>query len=259
MNGAATIRLRFSETNCFMQFDRPAAGNAVNRQMIDECHRAVDLCLERGTTVLVLRGSRQVFCSGADFTELSRREDGDNDVEGERLYQLWRRLAEAAFVTVSQVEGRVIGGGMGFVAASDIVIAEPTASFALPELLFGLFPACVLPFLVRRIGFQRAHYMAVTTRSVPAELARDWGLVDDYGLDSDELLRKHLLRLRRLSRATLERYKQYSFALDDRLAAAQTHAVHANRDMFSDPENRSAIARYAAKGLFPWEADGNPT
>nr|WP_269820011.1 enoyl-CoA hydratase-related protein [Bacillus velezensis] len=37
-------------------------------------------------------------------------------------------------------------GGIGFVAASDIVIADDTAVFSLSELLFGLFPAMVLPF-----------------------------------------------------------------------------------------------------------------
>ena len=144
---------------------------------------------------------------------------------------------------------------MGFVAASDIVVADPTASFALPELLFGLFPACVLPFLMRRIGFQKAHYLAVTTRPVSAEVARDWGIVDDYGLNSDELVRRHLLRLGRLSRAAIKRYKEYSSQMYGYIRDWEPHAVRANREIFLDSENRRAIADFAAKGLFPWQTE----
>jgi len=62
---------------------------------------------------------------------------------------LWLRLATVRTVTISHVRGKANAGGIGFVAASDIVLADETAQFSLSELLFGLYPACVLPFLIR--------------------------------------------------------------------------------------------------------------
>ncbi|HEX7312896.1 MAG TPA: enoyl-CoA hydratase/isomerase [Pyrinomonadaceae bacterium] len=250
-----TIRLEFRDQLCLLRFNRPEKSNAINRRMIEECHEALDLCLSRGSKVLVFQGSAEVFCTGADFAELSQLTNGEQVTEGARLYSLWRRMTEEAVVTVSQVRGRAAAGGMGFVGASDIVIAEPTASFALTELLFGLFPACVLPFLARRVGFQRAHYMTLTTRPVSAEVGMQWGLVDDYGADSDDLLRRHFLRLGRMSRAAVRRYKLYSSRMYDHIREWERHALAASREMFDDEENRRAIAEYAAGGVFPWESE----
>lgn len=249
-----TIRLQFRDGLCLLDFDRPGARNAINRALIEECHRALDLCLEREVNVLALRGSREAFCTGADFDELARGGEGGDGAEGARLYGLWARMTEEPFVTVAQVRGEVTGGGMGFVAACDLVLAEPSASFALPELLFGLFPACVLPFLTRRVGFQRAHYLTLTTKRLPAETAAEWGLVDDCGPDADELLRRHMLRLGRLSRAAVGRYKRYSAQMYGGLREWEPRAVAANREIFRDDENRRAIADYVAEGLFPWES-----
>lgn len=82
------------------------------------------------------------------------------------LYDLWLKMMNGPFITISHVRGTTNAGGFGFVAASDIVIADETAIFNLSELLFGLFPAMVLPFLTGKIGDQRAHYLTLKTNSI---------------------------------------------------------------------------------------------
>jgi polyketide biosynthesis enoyl-CoA hydratase PksH len=171
----------------------------------------------------------------------------------EVLYDLWTDLATGPYVTIAHVRGKANAGGIGFVAACDIVLADERAVFSLSELLFGLFPACVLPFLIRRIGVQKAHYMTLMTVPIPVQEAHRWGLVDAYAADSADLLRRHLLRLRRLSKSAIQRYKQYLSALDTFLAASRMPAVAGNREVFSDPENLEKIARFVATGQFPWE------
>src|SRR5207248_3090020 len=125
------------------------------------------------------------------------------------LYELWLQIATAPFVTVAHLRGKTNAGGVGFVAACDIALADATATFSLSELLFGVYPACVMPFLIRRIGFQRAHYLTLMTQPIAVEQAHRWGLVDAYETQSDGLLRKHLLRLRCLSKVAIRRYKGY--------------------------------------------------
>jgi polyketide biosynthesis enoyl-CoA hydratase PksH len=134
-----------------------------------------------------------------------------------------------------------------------VVIADETAVFSLSELLFGLFPACVLPFLIRRVGFQKAHYLTLMTSSVPVAQAQAWGLVDASAANSRDLLRKHLLRLQRLSPVAVGRYKAYATRLHGTIAALQQEAVAANREMFADSENVAKIVRYVEEGVFPWE------
>ncbi len=127
--------------------------------------------------------------------------------------------------------------------------------FSLSELLFGLMPACVLPFLIHRIGFSRAHYMTLMTQPVSAKQAQIWGLVDALEENSVNLLRKHLLRLRRLSKTGITRYKRYMNDLNDILKASKPKALEANKEVFSDPDNLEKITRFVKTGKFPWEEE----
>jgi polyketide biosynthesis enoyl-CoA hydratase PksH len=246
-----TIKLRVEPPICTVTIDRADANNSINRKLVDEFQQALAACVEPSVHVVVIEGGPEVFCSGADFHELA--EDERNAVDPDALYDLWQRLACGPFVSIAQVRGKANAGGVGFVAACDIVLADSSAQFSLSELLFGVYPACVLPFLIRRIGFQRAHYMTLTTKPVTVQQALDWGLVDDFEADGAALLRKHLLRLRRLSKTGIRSYKAYASSLDPILTQSRAAAVTANREMFADPANREAIQRFARTGLFPWE------
>jgi polyketide biosynthesis enoyl-CoA hydratase PksH len=249
-----TLKVRFQDSICFVQIDRPAANNTINGRLVTECNAVLTEC-ETSATVVVLSGTPDVFCFGADFTGLASSpgcaasaEDGPGP-----LYDLWLKLATGPYISIAHVRGKANAGGIGFVAASDIVLADDTAQFSLSELLFGLFPACVLPFLIRRIGFQRAHYLTLSTQPISAGKAYEWGLVDALEPQSDALLRRHLLRLRRLSKIAIGRYKRYLGQVSQPLAASKAPAVASNLEFFSDPANLEAIARYVQHGLFPWE------
>lgn len=250
-----TIEVETRDGVCTVRINRPDANNAINARLVEELGEVVTQC-ERAThtppvTILVIEGTPTVFCSGADFGAIAA---GTVPADPEPLYDLWLRLATGPFITVSVVRGRVNAGGMGFVSASDIVLADSTAAFSLSELLFGLFPACVLPFLIRKIGSQRAHYLTLMTRSFGAEEALGWGLVDALENDVESLLRKHLVRLRRLGSPAIARYKHYFADLAGGLDRAKAPALAANREMFSDPETQRGIRRYVEESKFPWES-----
>lgn len=104
-----------------------------------------------------------------------------------------------------------------------------------------------------KIGAQKAHYMTLMTRPVEPEEAQTWGLVDAVEDHAEPLLRKHLIRLQRLSKPAIGRYKQYMVELSGGLAACKPGALAANREMFQDPANQRNIRRYVTEGKFPWE------
>lgn len=259
-----TIQVQFQESICFLQIDRPEANNTISGQLVAECNEVLAAC-EESVTVIVLSGSPEVFCLGADFKAIAdarcdprliirERHGNDEQDDGpEPLYDLWLRLATGPYVTISHVRGKANAGGVGFVAASDIALADETAQFSLSELLFGLYPACVMPFLIRRIGFQKAHYLTLMTQPISAKQALEWGLVDAVEPTSDALLRRHLQRLRRLSKTAIRSYKTYMSRISVPLRDLKSPAVAANRAIFSDAANLQAISRYVEHGLFPWE------
>jgi polyketide biosynthesis enoyl-CoA hydratase PksH len=249
-----TINVEFQESVCFLQIDRPQAHNTISSQLVAECNDILSAC-EKSAIVVVLSGSPEVFCLGADFKAIastSKKAHDQGDGPGP-LYDLWLRLATGPYVTISHVRGKANAGGVGFVAASDIVLADDTAQFSLSELLFGLYPACVLPFLIRRVGFQKAHYLTLTTHPISAKQACEWGLVDAFEPSSEALLHRHLQRLRRLSKNAIRRYKAYMSRISVPLQNLKSPAVAANLEMFSDADNLQAITRYVEQGVFPWE------
>ncbi|MEN2424923.1 enoyl-CoA hydratase/isomerase [Chromobacterium vaccinii] len=251
-----TLQVRLEDEVCFIRIHRPDAGNAINDMLIEEMSTALSAC-DEAAKVVVLEGQTEVFCAGADFRQIEQRLDaGDANGGGqhpEPLYRLWQKLACGPYVTIAHVKGKANAGGIGFVSACDIVLSDDKATFGLSELLFGLMPACVLPFLIRRVGFSKANYMTLTTQPVSAALAREWGLVDACDENSDKLLRAQLLRLRRMGKTGIARYKRYAAALDDSLQRSMAPALAANFEVFSDADNLEKIARFVRTGRFPWE------
>ncbi|MER6910055.1 enoyl-CoA hydratase/isomerase [Streptomyces sp. NPDC000594] len=251
-----TVEVRFENEICFLRINRPEAENRISSLLVEECTRVVEFC-ELHAKVLVLEGLPDFFCTGADFQEISSAPQGEGyqRSHAEALYDLWLSIARGSFVSVAHVRGRVNAGGVGFVAACDVVLCEEKTVFSLSELLFGLMPACVMPFLIRRTGFSRANYLTLMTQPVTARQALDWQLVDACEENSANLLRRHLLRLRYLPKTGVARYKKYLGELDDTLVASREKAIEGNREVFSDQENLAKIARYVRTGQFPWEED----
>jgi len=250
-----TVQVRFDEDICFAQIHRPQANNAIDDTLIAELTQVLARC-EDAAKIVVLEGLPEVFCSGADFQQIQARHASGAAQEQDPgpLYDLWHQLAAGPYLTVAHVRGRANAGGIGFVAACDMVLSDDKATYSLSELLFGLMPACVMPFLIRRMGYAKANYLTLLTQPIAARQALEWGLVDAVEENSENLLRKHLLRLRRLNKQALVRYKRYALSLDDSLGAARPLALAANREVFADPENVEKIARYVSTGRFPWEA-----
>jgi polyketide biosynthesis enoyl-CoA hydratase PksH len=251
-----TIRTRIESSVLFLQLYRPEARNAINSVLVEECNTALDKHLET-INVVVLEGLPEVFSVGADFEEVLEKPARQGAApSAEALYNLWSRLSDGPYVSVAHVRGKTTAGGVGFVAACDVVFGDLTAQFTMSEMLFGLYPACVLPFLARRIGLQKASFMTLTTQTVAVEIARAWGLVDACDRDSDRLMARYLARMKLLKRDTIRRYKDYARTVVGDPALCKQRALAENSAMFVDSENVASIFRYVELGLMPWEAQG---
>jgi DSF synthase len=81
--------------------------------------------------------------------------------------------------TIALVQGKALGGGFECALACDVIIAERSATFSLPESLFNLFPGMgALTFLARKLGLARAEQICTSAEVYTATDLHALGVVD---------------------------------------------------------------------------------
>jgi methylglutaconyl-CoA hydratase len=88
--------------------------------------------------------------------------------------------------TIARVHGPAFAGGIGLIAACDIAIGTPEASFCLSEAKLGLSPATISPYVVRAMGPRAARRYFLSAEVFGAEEAYRIGLL--HGVSASEKL-----------------------------------------------------------------------
>jgi isohexenylglutaconyl-CoA hydratase len=168
----------------YVTLNRPDLRNAMSLAMVDELLVLLDVANASGDRAVVLRGAGGHFCSGGDIKDMGAAQAqpvsaGDDPVArvNARFGQLCVAYAETGLPVVAVLEGAVMGGGFGLACVADVVIADESAKFRLPETGLGLVPAQIAPFLVERLGYSEARRLAVTGGAIDAQDAQRLGLV----------------------------------------------------------------------------------
>lgn len=255
-----TLRVERHDAVLRVTLDRPDRQNSIDETLLGELHAVLDgVHRDPDVRVVALAATGPVFCSGMDLAgagDASGASGSPDDAAargGGAFYALLERLTTIDRVVVSTVDGRVTGGGVGLVAASDLVYATERSSFGLPEALWGLLPCCVLPFLVRRVGFQPAYAMTLSTLPVPAERAERIHLVDQVVADLQVPLRSLTARLVRMDRSTLGDAKRYLARFGPPIAGVRDAAVAELVRLMAAPAAVERLAAFASHGRLPWE------
>ena len=249
-----TLKIRHQPAVQRIQICRPEANNSINNQLTQELLSALRAAeAEETVKVVILEGLPDVFCTGMDFQEVADGKQVDPKMSSHGYYNILRQMSQSSKVILSVVRGKVQAGGVGLVAASDLVIADETVTFVLSELLFGLLPACVLPFLIRRVGFQKAYRLALTTQAISASEAYNWGLIDEYGSNTNKLISQYVRRLKYLPSSGVKDLKNYINKLWIIQAETQDLAVNKVCSLVGDPTVQEKIKRFQQEGVFPWQ------
>lgn len=144
----------------------------------------------------ILTGAGRAFCAGADLKEwnsanqgASKTQNGGKEADGLSREAKERSMPSSGFGALSRrggkkpvicaVNGICFGGGCEMIINADMVVADEGAQFGLPEVKIGVVAlAGALSRLVRTVGKQRAMEMALTGRTLKADEAKEWGLVN---------------------------------------------------------------------------------
>ena len=206
--------------------NRPAALNSFDRQMHHDLWVAFDQA-EANTQIraMVLTGAGRGFCAGADLSsfdftpgpDLVARADPGPIID-QAFNPTTRRIQSLRMPIVAAVNGVAAGAGASVAMACDIAIAAPQASFIQAFSKIGLIPDAGSSWLlVERLGLPRALALAMTGDKLPAQQAKEWGLIWDV---ADDPLAAAL-------------------ALAQRLASMPTQALVATRALLQGATTRS--------------------
>jgi enoyl-CoA hydratase/carnithine racemase len=154
--------------------DSPKNRNALSKQLVGELFARLDESAGDTSVVVLVRSADRVFCSGADLSEAA----ADGMEQGARtMVEMQRRIVAHPKPVVTRLAGPVRAGGLGIVAASDIVICGDDVTFAFTESRLALAPAVISLTVLPRLSNRAASDTFLTGRTFDAGEAAQMGLV----------------------------------------------------------------------------------
>lgn len=173
-----------------VSFCRPEIHNAFNSTVISEMSDVFEkINADDSIRVVLLTGEGKSFCAGADLNWMKAVVDQSyeqNLTESNALADLFYQMYTCPRPIVGRINGAAIGGGTGFVAVCDIAIAAKSAKFSFSEVKIGVVPACIGPYVIRKIGEGKARELFITGERMRATRALEVGLVNKV-VDDDRL------------------------------------------------------------------------
>ena len=177
--------------------NRPDVRNAFNDISIAEItHAFRQLDQDRQSRVIVLAARGKAFCAGADLNwmkKMAGHTDEENLMDARALAEMLKVIYRCSKPVIARVQGDCYAGGIGLVAACDMVVATDNAGFCLSETRLGLIPATISPYVIRAIGERAARRYFLTAERFDATEARRIGLVHE--VVDEALLDKETIRL----------------------------------------------------------------
>ncbi|MEO9324055.1 enoyl-CoA hydratase family protein [Nocardioides sp. C4-1] len=155
--------------------DSPHNRNALSRRLVTELADRLERAdADDDVRVVVVTSADRVFCSGADLSEAAANGNSDGV---QAIVGLQRFLVGMSKPAVAVVRGPVRAGGIGIVAACDIVVCADDATFALTEVKLGLTPAVISLTVLPRLTSRAAAYTCLTGAPFTGTEAVAMGLV----------------------------------------------------------------------------------
>lgn len=177
MSGYA--QLRIDDGVATVEFHHPKGNSLPSELLSGLADRIREASGDENAKVIVLKSKGDgAFCAGASFdemVELKDREEALTFFGG--FAQVIKAMMDSPKFIIGRVQGKVVGGGVGLVAACDYVIASRDAQVKLSELNVGIGPFVIAPVVQRKIGVS-----ALSTLCINASEWRDADWAEHHGL-----------------------------------------------------------------------------
>jgi enoyl-CoA hydratase/carnithine racemase len=227
--------------------------NAISEEWVALFDAQLDALSARNDwTVLHIRSDQRVFCAGADLREVRQRIEDPNGpdrtfafVAGiQRLYARIERLPQ---VTLAEIGGAAMGGGLELALACDLRVAASNTKLGLPEAQLGLIPgAGGTQRLTRLCGRSVAARLILGAETLDGLMARDLGVVQ-WAFNPSELQRQTeeiVRRVAALPAAALAASKTCIAAAGEPGRGGYVDELEATRRLLTDAETRRRVSAF---------------
>ena len=207
----AVAQFKEEEGVLFVTLHRPDRRNALNPQLIDTLLSFFTKeKWDSSIRAIVLSGSGKAFCSGADLKWITDESAFTPD-KLENLFSLLEAIESCSLPVVALAHGFAVGGGLGLLSVSDVVIAEENAHFRFSETQLGLIPSVISPFVLRKLGLSQAKFLMLSALPFSAKQAQQIGLVHFTGsqTECDAFSKKVLKNIKKLDGFAVSKTKNW--------------------------------------------------
>jgi methylglutaconyl-CoA hydratase len=234
--------------------NRPEKRNALSPELIAGLSAALaDSAHDNNVRVVILTGSGQDFCSGADLAAFDRAAEAgvlDHLENARALAEVFLQMRRHPRPIVAAVRGRALAGGCGLATACDLIVAAKSAKFGYPEVNIGFVPAMVMAILRRNMTEKRAFELISTGEIISAPDAHAAGLVNRVFPDAefDARVNDYAKSLAAKSVSAISLSKNLLYHLDSMTFEAAIEAgIHGNAIARMTDDARAGIAKFAGK------------
>jgi methylglutaconyl-CoA hydratase len=210
---------------------------------------------------VLVRAEGRHFCAGGDLNDmrrLGRADHAENLARARELGEMFRAVRLAPVPVVARVAGGAFGGGVGLACACDVVVADPSAFFALTEARLGLVAGVISPLVIGRIGPARTRAHCLLGERIDAGEALRIGLVDVLAGEGelDDAVRgvlRSLLAGGPRAQGKVKELVEGAAALPFGESLEFTAGMIA--EARTSPEAQAALDAFFAKEPAPWASD----
>ncbi len=176
-----TIETSFDNGVFTIWLNRPEVHNAFDEMMLRELTDCFET-LDQSVLCVILRGRGKSFCAGADLNWMkaaSMNSYQQNYSESLLLSKCFMTIYVCPKPTVAVVHGVSLGGANGLLSACDLAYCTDDTTFSLSEVKIGLVPACISPYVIKRVGEHGAKELMLTGRRIHGKEAEKFRLVNN--------------------------------------------------------------------------------
>ncbi len=232
--------------------------NAISEEWVQAFEAKLDQ-LAKGPrfTVLHIRSDRKVFCAGADLKEVRARMEASDGPDRMYAYvasiqRLYARIERLPQVTLAEIGGAAMGGGLELALACDLRVAAAEAKLGLPETSLGLIPgAGGTQRLTRVCGHAIAARLILGAEILDGIAAERLGLVH-WTVPQVELQQRTgeiAQRVAKLSAAALAASKVCMAAAVPKDRGGYSDEIEFTRILLGDAETRHRVDAFLARSV----------
>jgi len=162
-----------------LQLNRAKERNTFTWSLLDELESKLEQLVATDVRVLLITGSGDTFCAGADLHLIQSFTEEDARRWIRRGHEVLRKVERFPVPVLAVLNGHAVGGGLELACACDLRLSVPWNKLGLPETRLGMIPGWGGTTRTQRlIGPAEVRRLVYTAALISGEEALRIGLVD---------------------------------------------------------------------------------